>query len=52
MAAAAIRVAINLLNGTKIPQEISLPLEEIATGDVQIPGQRSGPLREFPRRRR
>jgi ribose transport system substrate-binding protein len=31
MSAAAIRVAINVLNGTKVPQEISLPLEEIPT---------------------
>jgi ribose transport system substrate-binding protein len=36
MAAAAIRVAINLLNGTKVPQEISLPLEEITTGQMKV----------------
>jgi ribose transport system substrate-binding protein len=35
MAAAAIRVAINLLNGNKLPQEISLPLEEITTAQMQ-----------------
>ena len=36
MAAAAIRVAINLLNGTKVPQEISLPLEETTTGQMKV----------------
>jgi ribose transport system substrate-binding protein len=35
MSAAAIRVAINVLNGTKVPQEISLPLEEIPTDKLK-----------------
>ena len=35
MAAAAIRVAINVLNGTKVPQEISLPLEEISDRSIE-----------------
>ena len=35
MAAAAIRVAINVLNGTKVPQEISLPLEELSTDQLK-----------------
>jgi ribose transport system substrate-binding protein len=35
MAAAAIRVAINLLNGNKLPQTISLPLEEITTEQMK-----------------
>jgi ribose transport system substrate-binding protein len=35
MAAAAIRVAINLLNGAKLPQEISLPLEETTTEQMK-----------------
>jgi ribose transport system substrate-binding protein len=35
MAAAAIRVAINLLSGNKLPQTISLPLEEITTEQMK-----------------
>jgi ribose transport system substrate-binding protein len=35
MAAAAIRVAINLLSGNQLPQEISLPLEEITTEQMK-----------------
>jgi ribose transport system substrate-binding protein len=35
MAAAAIRVAINLLSGNKLPQTISLPLEQITTEQMQ-----------------
>ena len=35
MAAAAIRAAINLLSGNKLPQTISLPLEEITTEQMQ-----------------
>ena len=35
MAAAAIRVAVNLLSGNKLPQTISLPLEEIMTEQMK-----------------